>query len=83
MTATVCPASRSASSSPTQTIGVSPAASAASGLLFTTCVGLAQDVPPLAVAEDHVAAAEVDGASRRSISPVKAPLGSKYMFCAP
>ena len=55
----VWPASRSASSSPTQTIGISPAASAARTFLLIAGVGLAQDVPALAVAEDHVLAAQV------------------------
>ena len=54
------PASRSASSSPTQTIGISPAARAAMRLFVHVGVGLAQDVPPLAVAENDVAAAQVD-----------------------
>ena len=59
MTARVLPASRSESNSPTQTIGSSPAASAAWSFLVDRRVGFAQDVPPLAVAENDVLAAEI------------------------
>ena len=43
-----------------QTIGISLAARAAVSFLLTWRVGLAQAVPPLAVPEDHVGAADVD-----------------------
>ena len=59
-TSSVRPASRSASCSPTQTIGISPAAKAAWIFLLISSFDLAEDRAPLAVAEDHVLAADVD-----------------------
>ena len=59
MTARVWPASRSASNSPTQTIGSQPGGQGGVDLLVDGRVGFAQDVPAFAVAEDDVRAAEV------------------------
>ena len=67
-TSSVCPASRSASVSPTQTIGVMPLASAAAVLAATSLVGLAVVLAPLRMADDRVAHAEVLQHRRRLLA---------------
>ena len=52
-------------------------------LLVHVGVGLVEDVPPLAVAEDDVLRARRRAASPALISPVNAPLASWYMFWPP
>ena len=64
-TASVAPASRSSSVSPTQKIGVSPARRAAAYFAATSSSRLAEELPPLRMPHDHVAAAELRAPSRR------------------
>ena len=66
-TASVWPASRCSSVSPTQTIGVSPASSAAMVFLQHGLVRLTEILAALAVADDHVRAADGCGSSGRTL----------------
>ena len=66
------PASRSASVSPTQTIGTRPCASAGAGLLGDERVALAVQRAPLGMADDDVAAAELGEHRRRDLAGERA-----------
>ena len=66
-----------------QTIGTSPAVSAARVFLLTDVVGLAEQRAPLGVADDHVRARRPRAPSPALTSPVNAPSRSQCMFCAP
>ena len=81
MTAAVASASRSSSVSPTQTIGHEPAAERGAQPLVHGLVGLAEELAALGVADDHVRAARL-GSMATEISPVNAPFGSQWTFCA-
>ena len=72
-TASVSSRSRSSSVSPTQTIGVRPAAIAAVTVLrLTDRVGLAEQPPPLGVADDHVLGARLLDHRRRHFAGERA-----------
>ena len=77
------PASRSASVSPTQTMGTSPCSSAALALSATSCVALAVQRAPLGVADDDVAAAELGQHRRRDLAGVRARLVARAVLRAP
>ena len=82
-TASVAPASRSASVSPTQTIGVNPAASAAAAFAATDRVGLA-DTASAAPSARRSRTRQPNSASiAADTSPVYAPAACSLTFCAP
>ena len=79
----VWPASRSASVSPTQTIGVRPWASARLALSATSWSDLAVVGAALRMADDHVAAAEFGQHRRRHLAGVGAAVVRRAILRAP
>ena len=82
-TASVCPASRSSSFSPTQSIADQARAEQRPDLPPRLLVGLPEDVPPFRVTRPGRPAAPAPAASGIEVAPVKAPFGSQWMSWAP
>ena len=82
-TASVCPASRSASVSPTQRIGTRPCLSAAAAFCATSAIAFAVQRAPLRVADDDVAAAELGEHRRRDLAGVGARVVARAVLRAP
>ena len=81
--ASVLPASRSSSVSPTHRIGVMPCGQDGLDLLVDHLVGLAEQLAALGVAGDDVGRRSAWRASAGDTSPVKAPLSSQWQCWAP